>query len=101
MAEITRPGPLAGVRPIDSATVVTKRHAAQIFGDLAAAAIKLEAPHCTLRGRERKCMSKVSRRELPDEIQGSSSSPKPSKRTTALGHTPNSAGNAAASTSLC
>ena len=31
MAEITRPGPLAKVRPIDSASVVTGPHAALIF----------------------------------------------------------------------
>ena len=36
MAEITRPGPLAGVRPIDFATVVMGPYAALIFGDLGA-----------------------------------------------------------------
>jgi len=100
MTEITRPGLLANVRPIDSASVVPDPHAAQIFGDLAADVIEFEAPHDTLRGREHKCTSKLSREELPDDTQGSCS-PEPSKRTTALSHTPNSAENAAASTSLC
>jgi crotonobetainyl-CoA:carnitine CoA-transferase CaiB-like acyl-CoA transferase len=34
MAVITRPGPLAGVRLIDFATVVMSPYAAQILGDL-------------------------------------------------------------------
>ena len=41
MAEITRSGALAGVRPIDSATVVKGMHAPQIFGDFGADVIKL------------------------------------------------------------
>ena len=41
MAEITRPGPLAGVRPIDFATVVMGPYAALIFGDLGADVIPL------------------------------------------------------------
>jgi crotonobetainyl-CoA:carnitine CoA-transferase CaiB-like acyl-CoA transferase len=58
MAEITRPGPLAGVRLIDVATVVMGPYAAEILGDLGADVIELEAPHDTLRGRECKSMSK-------------------------------------------
>jgi hypothetical protein len=34
MAEMTRPGPLAKVRLIDSASVLTAPHGAQIAGDL-------------------------------------------------------------------
>ena len=41
MAEITRPGPLAGVRPIDFATVVMGPYAALIFGVLGADVIPL------------------------------------------------------------
>jgi crotonobetainyl-CoA:carnitine CoA-transferase CaiB-like acyl-CoA transferase len=43
MAEITRPRPLAGVRLIDRAAVVMDPCAAQIFDDLGADVIKLEA----------------------------------------------------------
>jgi crotonobetainyl-CoA:carnitine CoA-transferase CaiB-like acyl-CoA transferase len=69
MAEITRPGPLAGVRLIDVATVVMGPCAAQIFGDLRADVIKLEAPHDTLRGRECKSMSKLPLGELSEDRQ--------------------------------
>jgi crotonobetainyl-CoA:carnitine CoA-transferase CaiB-like acyl-CoA transferase len=41
MAEITRPGPLAGVPPIDFATVVMGPYAALIFGVLGADVIPL------------------------------------------------------------
>jgi crotonobetainyl-CoA:carnitine CoA-transferase CaiB-like acyl-CoA transferase len=101
MAETTRPGPLAKVRPIDSASALTAHHAAQILGDLAAAVIESEAPHDTFRGREHKCTSKLSREESPDETQGRSRSLKSLKRTAAHSHTPSSAGNPATGTSLC
>ena len=44
MAEITRPGPLVGVRLVDFTTEVMDTHTAQIFGDLGADVMKLEAP---------------------------------------------------------
>jgi hypothetical protein len=91
MAEITRPGPVPRVRPIDSASVVTGPHAAQILGDLAADVIEFAAPHATLRGREHKYTSRLSRDELPDDTQCRSCSPKPSKSTTFLSHTTSSA----------
>ena len=69
MAETTRPGQLAGVRLIDFATVVMGPYAAQIFGDVGADVIKLEAPHDMLRGRERKSMSKLPLGELSEDPQ--------------------------------
>ena len=69
MAETTRPGPLAGVRTIDFATVVMGPSAALIFADLGADVIKLEAPHDMLCGRERKSMSKLPLGELSEDPQ--------------------------------
>ena len=74
MAEITRPGPLAGVRPIDFATVMMGPYAALIFGDLGADVIPLG--------------------ELSEHPQVREQLIEASKKPTALTHTPNPARNA-------
>jgi hypothetical protein len=70
MAEITRLGPLARARPIDSASVVTSLHAVQIFGDLAAAAIKREGLHDASCGAGAHIHAQAaSCEELPDDTR--------------------------------
>jgi crotonobetainyl-CoA:carnitine CoA-transferase CaiB-like acyl-CoA transferase len=84
MAEITRSGPLAGVRSLDFATAVTGVCASRTFGDLGADVIMLAPPMTRCVGqRTSKCTN---------------SSSKPPKRFTALTHPPNSARNVTAAT---